>query len=163
MITFFHYHITKKKLKKHWRWPQHNAYIMCHTHDIMKQHNETSLKEHRQNTDMEINEYSQTLVLVTDQERHIHQWQLIGARLKIAWKKAVRHSDILHRKPRPHRISNQMLPPREWTQTSTWEAYDALRNEQVYTLHTGGVSPFPASLFHLFHFHDVSTVALYNK
>ena len=113
---------------------------MCHTHNIMKQHDETPLKEPRQNMDMEINEYSWTLVLAADRERCIHQWWLIGTRSKII-RKSCKVSWYLTQKAQTHRISNQMLPPWEWTQTSTREAYDTPRNEQAHTLHTGGFHP----------------------
>ena len=123
---------------------------MCHTHDVMNQYDNTSPKGPRQNTDMETNEHLWASVPVTGQKRCTHQWQLTGARSKIVWKaKAVKCSDILHRKPGPHGTSNQLLPPWERTQTSTWEAYNAPRNKHMHTSHKGGFI-LPCIPFHLF-------------
>ena len=139
----------KEKLKTLKMTLTQRIHCVPHTHDITNQHDEISPKEPRQDTDMETNEYSRVSVPVTDWKRHAHQWQLTGARSKITRKvKAVRCSDILHRRPGPHGTSNRMLPLREWTRTSAWEAYDTPRNEQAYTLHTGGFTlpciPFPS-------------------
>ena len=136
---------------------------MCHTHNVTNQYDNTSPKGPRWDIDMETNEHLWALVLVTGQKRRAHQWWLTGARLKIVWKaKAVKCSDILHRRPRPHGTSNQMLPPWEWTWTSTREAYDTPRNKHVHTSHKGGLI-LPCIPFHLFHFCDMLTRALYNK
>ena len=134
---------------------------MCHTHDVTNQYDNTSPKGPRQDIDMETIEYSQTSVLVTDQKRCAYQWQLTGARSKITWKaRAVKCSDILHRRPGPHGTSNQTLPPWEWTRTSTQEAYDAPRNEHMHTSHKGGFHP-PLHPFLSFHFRNMLTRALY--
>ena len=123
---------------------------MCHTHGIMNWYDGTSPKGPRQDIDMETNEHLQASVPVTGWKRHTHQWWLTGARLKIVWKaKAVKCFDILQKRPRPHGTSNQTLPLWEWTQTSTWEAYDALRNKHAHTSHKGGFI-LPCIPFHLF-------------
>ena len=109
------------------------------------------------------NKLSQALVPATGQKKCTHQWRLTGARPKMIQERAVRCSDTLHRRPGPHGTSNWTLPLQERTQTSIWETHDAPRNEQAHAPHTRGVSPFPASLFHPFHFHNMSTGALYNK
>ena len=63
--------------------------------------------------------------------------------------KSCKMFNILHRRPRPHRTSNQTSPLQEWTQTSVWEAYDALRNEHAHTSHKGGFI-LPCIPFYLF-------------
>ena len=123
---------------------------MCHTHNVMKQYNDTSPKGPRQDIDMETNEYSQVSVLVTNRKRHAHQWRLTGTRSKITWKvKAVRCSDISHRRPGPHGTSNWTLPLQEWTQTSAQEAYNAPRNKHTHTSYTEGFI-LPCIPFYLF-------------
>ena len=114
---------------------------MCHTHGVMNQYNGISPKGPRWDLDTKTNELLWASVPVTGQKKHAHQWCLTGTRSKIIWKRAVRRSDISHRKPGPHGISNWMLPPWERTQTSTRETYDAPRNEQAHTPHTGGFHP----------------------
>ena len=76
--------------------------------------------------------------------------------------KSCKMFNILHRRPRPHRTSNQTSPPWEQIQTSIQEAYDALRNKHAHTSHKGGFI-LPCIPFHLFHFHDMLTRALYDK
>ena len=134
---------------------------MCHTHNVTNQYNNTSPKGPRWDIDTETNEHLWASVLATSWKRCTHQWWLMGARLNIVWKaKAVKCFDILHRRTGPQGTSNQMLPPRERTQTSTWEAYDAPRNEHVHTSHKGG---FILPCLPSFHFRYMLTRALHNK
>ena len=119
---------------------------MCHTHNIMNWYDGTSSKRPRWDPDMKNNELLWASVPATGQKKHAHQWWLTGTRLKTTWERAVRCSDTLHRGPGPHGTSNQMLPLWEWTQTSAWETHNTPRNKQAHTPHTGGISPFPASL-----------------
>ena len=158
---FSHYHITKET--KNTEDDPNTTHTLCATHDAMNRYDSTLSKGPRQDLDTKNNELSQAPVPATSQKKHTHQWWLTCTRPKMIWERAVRRSDTLHRRPGPHRTSNQMLPLWEWTRTSIWETHDAPRNEQVHAPHTRGVSPFPTSLFHPFHFHNVSTGALYNK
>ena len=123
---------------------------MCHTHGIMNRHNGTSPKGPKWDTDMKINEHLWASVPATSQKKHTHQWQLMGARMKIVWRtKSCKMFDILHRRPGPHGTSNQMSPLQEQTWTSIWEAYDTLRNEHTHTSHEGGFI-LPCIPFYLF-------------
>ena len=123
---------------------------MCYTHGIMNWHDSTSPKGPKWDTDMKINEQLQASVLVTGQKKCAHQLSLMGTRAKIVWRtKSGKMFDILHRRPRPHGTSDQMSPPWEQTWTSTWEAYDALRNKHAHISHKGGFI-LPCIPFHLF-------------
>ena len=108
------------------------------------------------------NEHSQTLVSVTNEKKHAHQWQLMGARVKIAWKtNTVRCLTSYTAVPDPteqaikyHHHRNKHDPP--------YRRFTMLLGTSTHIHHTKGVSSSPASLF-IFHFCDMLTRALYNK
>ena len=155
--------LSYTKKKKHWRWSHHDVYIMCHTYGITNQYGSTSPKGPKWDTDMKTNEHLWASVPATGQKKHAHQWWLMGARVKIVWKnKTCKMFNILHRRPGPHGTSNQTSLLWEQIQTSVREAYDTLRNKHAHTSHKGGFT-LPCIPFHLFHFCDMLTRALYNK
>ena len=135
------------KNKKHWRWPHHNAYTMCHTHGVMNWHDGTSSKGPRRDTDMKINEHLWASVPVTDQKKRAHQWWLMGARAKVPWKtKAVKCLTSYTEGPDPteqvtrcHHQGNEHEPP--------YGRHTMLLGTSTCIHHTGGVSSSPASLF----------------
>ena len=108
------------------------------------------------------NEHSETSVPATNEKKHTHQWWLMGARAKIAWKtKAVRclmsYTAVLdptEQVIKYHHHRNEHDPP--------YRRLTMLLGISTHIHHTRGVSSSPASLF-IFHFHDMSTRALYNK
>ena len=128
----------------------------------MNRHGGVSSRGSRWDTGTKTNEYSWTSVPVTDEKKHAHQWQLMGARAKIVWKtKAVRHLTSYTAAPDPmeqvikhHHHRNEHDPP--------YRRPMMLLGMSTHIHHIRGVSSSPASLF-IFHFCDMLTRALYNK
>ena len=154
----------KKKLKtKHWRWPHHNAYTMCHTHGVTNQYDSTSPKGPKQDIDMKTNEHLWASVPATDQKKYAHQWRLAGARMKIVWKiKAVKcltsyteGLDTTEQVTRRHHCRNKHEPP--------YERLTTLLGMSTRMHHMRGFHPPLHPFFLSFHFHDMLTRALYNK
>ena len=108
------------------------------------------------------NEHSWTLVPATNEKKCTHQWQLMGTRMKIAWKtKAVRcltsYTAVLdptEQVIKYHHHRNEHNPP--------YRRLMMLLGTSTCIHRTRGVSSSPASLF-IFHFCDMLTRALYNK
>ena len=128
----------------------------------MNWHDGASSWRSRWDTGMKTIEHPRASVLVTNQKKHTHQWQLMGARVKIVWKtKSCKMSDILHSNPGPHGTSDQTSPPWEWTRPP-YRRLTMLLGMSMRIHHTREVSSSPASPF-TFHFHDMLTRALYNR
>ena len=118
---------------------QHNEPIQWH----LTQRTQTKYRHGNQHTFMSISpsDWSEEACPSMTIDRHQNENSMEN--------KSCEMFDILHRRPRPHRTSNQTSPPWEWTWTSIQEAYDALRNKHMHTSHKGGFI-LPWIPFHLF-------------